>query len=55
MSRRVQGRINELSLVMATAAERNPDGTYTEDALRLLKKMSRLVHFDSTTTTTTIT
>ncbi|KAL1523646.1 hypothetical protein AB1Y20_018581 [Prymnesium parvum] len=43
VTRRVQGRLNDIGLLCATAAERNPDGTYTEDAEDFLSTLARYI------------
>lgn len=40
-TRQVQGRINDLGLLCATAAERNADGSYSDDAEVLLGTLAR--------------
>lgn len=43
VTRRVQGRLNDLGLLCATSVERHPDGSYTEDAEKMLETMARYV------------
>ena len=43
VTRRVQGRLNDIGLLCATAAERKADGTYTDDAEEFLETVARYV------------
>lgn len=47
IARRIQGRLNDFHLLLATGAKRNPDGTYTREAEKLMDDVgasSRLFH-----------
>jgi predicted membrane chloride channel (bestrophin family) len=47
IGRRIQGRLNDFHLVLATSAKRNKDGTYTRESEKLLDDVgssSRLLH-----------
>jgi predicted membrane chloride channel (bestrophin family) len=47
IARRIQGRMNDFNLLLATSAKRNPDGTYTRESEKLMDDVgaySRLFH-----------
>jgi len=47
ITRRIQGRLNDFMLILATACKRNPDGTYTKKSEQLMNDVasySRLFH-----------
>jgi hypothetical protein len=47
IARGIQGRLNDIHLLLATSARRNPDGTFTPESERLLDDVassSRLFH-----------
>lgn len=47
IGRRIQGRFNDIGLLLATGAKRNPDGTFTHESEKLLDDVaasSRLLH-----------
>lgn len=43
VTRRLQGRLNDIGMLCATAAERNDDGTYTADAEDFLSTVARYI------------
>lgn len=47
VARRIQGRLNDFHLLLATSSKRNPDGTYTRESEKLMNDVgafSRLFH-----------
>jgi len=47
IARRIQGRLNDFMLMLATSCKRNPDGTYTKESEQLMDDIgqySRLFH-----------